>query len=343
MPVSGAFSPHTLTILCTYQCTAACKQCCFESSPSVKGRLSRETIIARIAEAKRSFLNLSVVVFSGGEALMLKDALFDSIAYSTSEGLMTRVVSNGYWGKTPKAAKSTANKLKEAGLCELNISTGKDHQEWVPASSVINAATAAADAGIFCLITVENEGENQDLINEILKSPLMAPYIESRTISVQSNSWMPFHDDAEERQQAIDISELRKGCDQIFGTIVVTPHDNLSACCGLTLEHIPEMRLGKNDGQNMESLYASQFDDFLKAWIHVDGPYSIIERVMGEDKAQHLEGVVHICEACSIMHKNREIRDALRARYHEFVPEVMTRLQVAMALRERSRHCVAAS
>jgi len=267
---------------------------------------------------------------------MLKDDLFASIAHCASDGLLTRVVSNGYWGKTPRTAQNTARKLQKAGLCELNLSTGRDHQEWVPVSSVINAAVAVADAGISCLITIETEGENTKRINEILQDPLIAPYIKSKAILVQSNSWMPFHEDAEDRQQKIDVASFQEGCGQIFGTVVVTPHDNLSACCGLTLEHIPEMRLGKNNGSNMESLYASQLEDFMKIWIHVDGPYSIIERVMGADSAQYLKNIVHSCEACSILHKNNRVRNAVQQRYHGYVPEVITRFKVAMAVRERA-------
>jgi len=336
MAIARALSPNTLTILGTYQCTAACRQCCFESSPQVKGRLTRQTIIARIKEAKSAFPNLKVVVFSGGEALMLKDDLFASIAHCTSEGLLTRVVSNGYWGKTPKMARNTVAKLQKAGLCELNLSTGKDHQEWVPISSIVNAAAATADAGIFCLITVESEGKNKKVINEILKDPLMVPHIKSKAILIQSNSWMPFHDDAEDRHQVVDTTDFRSGCQQIFGTVVVTPHDNLSACCGLTLEHIPEMRLGKNDGKNMESLYESQLNDFMKIWIRVDGPYSIIERVIGENSKQYLKNVIHICEACSILHKTPKIRNTIRDQYHKFIPEVMTRFKVETAIRDRS-------
>ncbi len=335
MPIPKALSPTTLTILCTYQCTAACKQCCFESSPFIKGRLDKETIIARIAEAKLSFSGLKVVVFSGGEAMLLREDLFEAIAYCSSLELVTRVVSNGYWGKSVRMAMETARSLKQAGLCELNISTGKDHQEWVPIESVINASTAVSDLGIFCLITVENEGPNRQLIDQILKHPLIAPRLQSGSITVQSNSWMPFQDTAEDRKQAVAPEDLRNGCKQIFGTAVITPHDNLSACCGLTLEHIPEMRLGKNNGTNMERLYSSQADDFLKIWIHVDGPYSIIERLMNDKATSYLKGVVHICEACSLMHKSNEIRKALADQYKQFIPEVMTRFQVSMALRDR--------
>lgn len=336
MGIEKAFSPQTLTVLCTYQCTAACRQCCFESSPKIEGRLSRETIVARIAEARQAFPALKVVVFSGGEAMMLKDDLYAAIAFATSEGLMTRIVSNGYWGKTQRSARNAAEKLREAGLCELNISTGRDHQEWVPLSSVVNAAIAAADAGLYCLVTIENEGADRTLIDGVLRHPQMAPYVEARAITVQSNSWMPFHDDAEQRHQQVVADDMRTGCDQIFGTVVVTPHDNLSACCGLTLEHIPEMRLGKNNGENMASLYEAQLEDFMKIWLHVDGPYSIVERVLGEKATPYLKDVVHICQACAILHKTPEIREAVRARYGEFVHEVTTRLKVSMALRNRS-------
>lgn len=269
MPLPDWLGPHTLTILCTYQCTAACKQCCFESSPAIRGRLSKETIIARITEAKTSFPSLKVVVFSGGEAMMLKDDLFAAIAYCTAEGLRTRIVSNGYWGRTPRSASVAVNKLKDAGLSELNISTGVDHRQWVPLDSVVNAAVCAAEAGMFCLVTVESESSDERVVDQLMDNPRFARQVRQGAVSFQSNSWMPFNTGAEDRKQEVDLHELRRGCAQVIDTVVVTPHDNLSACCGLALEHIPELRLGRNDGQNMEALYTAQLDDFLKLWLRV--------------------------------------------------------------------------
>ena len=335
MAVPRSISPHTVTILCTYQCTAACRQCCFESSPSVRGRLDRDTVISRIAEAKASFPDLRLVVFSGGEAMILKEDLYIAIDHCSAEGLLSRVVSNGYWGKSSRSARSSAEKLRDAGLRELNISTGRDHLEWVPLESVVNAAVAAADAGIFCLITVESECSGKRIIDQLTASERLAPLIQQRRVSLQSNSWMPFNDTADDRRPQIDIAEMRKGCEQILGTVVLTPHDNLSACCGLALEHIPEMRLGRCDGSNMSDLYLEQLKDFLKLWIRVDGPYSIIERLMGSEAERILAGVVHVCEACLRLHKSPEVREALALRYQEFVPEILTRFKVDLAVRER--------
>lgn len=86
----------------------------------------------------------------------------------------------------------------------------------------------------------------------------------------------------------------------------------------------------------MEALYASQFDDFMKVWLQVDGPYTIVERLMDTSAERYLKNVVHICEACAILHKNPDVRATVMERYQEFVPEITTRFKIAMALRERA-------
>jgi hypothetical protein len=324
--VEYLLGPRTLTVLCTYRCTAACKSCCFESSPQVRGRLPLQTIIARIQEAYDSFPTLRVVVFSGGEALLLKEDLYQAVAFSSGLGLSTRIVSNGFWGATVDRAQATARRLKEAGLRELNISSGSDHMEWVSAEAVANAACAASDAGIFTLLTVEAEATDTHCFEDIMSRPGMSERISRKGgIQIQHNSWMPFNDKATERIQDAGVGCHEGGCAQVFNVVVVTPHDNLSACCGLTLEHIPEMRLGRNSGGNMKQLYDSQLDDFLKYWIHVDGPSQVVRQVLPESANELLQGVVHICQACVILHKNEKIRSALKERWQEFAPSVMTR------------------
>lgn len=330
----GRLQPTTLTILCTYRCTAACSQCCFESSPKVRGRLSLDIIKRRISEAVDAFPLLSLVVFSGGEAFLLKDDLYEAIKFSTSLGLQTRVVTNGFWGKTEERANACARKLREAGISEINISTGLDHAEFVPVRSVVQAAKALADAEIRTLITVEADGSKNEIHAELYKNPGLRDAITAGRVTLQVNSWMPFHADAREREHNLDsmLPELISGCDQIFETAVVTPHDNLSACCGLTLEHIPEMRLGSlvDPEVTMRDLYQVQYNDFLKYWIKVDGPYTIIRRVLDSDMADKLlEGVVHKCQACAILHKTDVVRDALLSQYPKFVDEVLARLTLS--------------
>lgn len=292
----------------------------------------------RIQDAVEAFPSLAVVVFSGGEAFLLKDDLFEAIRFASDLGKSTRVVTNGFWGRAGARARECARRLREAGISEINISTGVDHAKFVPVESVVHAASALADEAIRTLITVEADGSQNQIHARLASDPVLRNAIECGLVSLQVNSWMPFHEDAPSRGHDIQamLPELVSGCGQIFETVVVTPHDNLSACCGLTLEHIPEMRLGSLSAPDvqMKKLYERQRGDFLKYWIRVDGPYTIIQRVMGvADSEEILRGVVHKCQACAILHQSERVRAALAARYKEFVEEVLGRfsLQQAMA------------
>lgn len=331
-----ALSPRTLTFITTYRCTAACVQCCFESSPTVKGRLSRDEMIAALHDAKRSFPSLSVVVFTGGEATLLKDDLISVIAESTSLGLRTRMVSNGSWAKTRSSAKRWAEKLSTAGLKELNISSGKDHQEWVPHSSVVNAAEAGLNAGFRVLVTVEADTEDGRTMAAFSEDSRVRALLKNGLL-LQSNSWMEFKTDQAKRENVVPQHQRNAPCQQIHDNIVITPYKEVSACCGLTLEHIPEMKVGRlEDG--VSKAYLSQTNDFLKYWIRVDGPAEIIRRVMGEEKADELlKGSVHMCHDCAVLHKNSEVRASLELDYLKFVPEVMSRHALVKAVETLSR------
>ncbi|KRG48747.1 radical SAM/SPASM domain-containing protein [Stenotrophomonas beteli] len=326
-------SPRTITMITTYGCTAECRQCCFESSPRVKGRLSLEAMTQAISDAKRSFPSLLMAVFSGGEATMLKADLTAAIAHATQEGLSTRIVSNGSWGKTLAGARRKIAELAGAGLRELNLSTGKDHQEWVSAKSIMHCAVAAAEHGLFCLITIEADVEGSPHFRAVVEQKEVQALVRDRRIVIQSNSWMPFQENSDVRVGTVAKQALRKGCDQIFDNIVVTPYGEVSACCGLALEHIPEMKLGNVQNASASEIYRRQTGDFLKYWIHVDGPYRIVEQLLpGDTVGNLLKDVVHICQACVILHKNENVRARLREGHREFMSSVMTRFFLAKAV-----------
>jgi hypothetical protein len=297
----------------------------------LSGRLDAATIRERIDEATTTFPRLQLVVFSGGEPFLLKDDLIDSVAHCSKLGLRSRIVTNGSWAKRTARAKETCERLREAGLTELNVSTGRDHQQWVDHQTVVNASAAAVAAGLRVLVTIETDTKISDCLDSFRSDPRVIELSDHPLFAFQANYWMPFHGDAPERLQAADLSVLRKGCGQVFKNVVITPRDEVAACCGLTFEHIPEMRLGPcSDG--LGDRYRSQADDFLKYWLKVDGPYSIIERVMGDQATALLANVVHQCQACAVLHRSDEARRTLARRYEEFVPDVMTRHVVATAL-----------
>lgn len=325
--------PDTVTILTTYKCNAECRQCCFESNPRIKERLSLETINKRILEAYHTFPGLKLIVFSGGESFLLKDDLYAAILYASSLGLATRCVTNAFWGKTVNTKDRTVRKLVSSGIKEINISTGSDHQQWVPFESVEQAAQALVEAGIFTLVTVERDAKNTRCYERAVNSEVFKRLLREfpMLFTLQCNSWMPFHDDYEQRGEPIG-TDVPDGCVQIFHNLVVTPHDQLAACCGLTFEHIPEIKLGALSEKSMGTMFDEAMDDFLKIWIHMDGPTKIMKKLFGDEIDEALSQIQHICQACAIMHLHPRVRETLQARYTEFLPDVLSRFSLKIAM-----------
>lgn len=319
--------PKNLTILGTYKCTAECKECCFQSSPRLTQRLTIDQIKKSIVEAKSSFPSIEVVIFSGGEIFLLKEDLYQAIDFANKQGLSTRCVTNAFWGKSPSRSEKTVERLLKAGLTEINISTGSDHQEYVPFSSVENASQALVKAGIRTVVTIEADKSTTDCYGKAMRSTVFSELISNYPdlFWIQCNSWMPFSHDYEERESGLEKNSIFGGCDQLFSNIVITPYGKIAACCGLTFEHIPEMTLGDIETNSMIDLYTKSQSDFMKIWLKVDGPATILRRLYGEEVEEELSTVKHICQACVVLHKHPKVRNEIKKRYKEFVPEVLAR------------------
>lgn len=333
--MQSEISPTSITILPTYKCNAACEQCCFQSSPRLKQRLAADVILDRIHEAAQEFKTLRQVIFSGGEALLLKDDLHAALRLSRDAGLATRLVSNGFWGKRESTAAVFAEELRSSGLSELNISTGLDHQRYVPERSVIQAAKAAVSVGIPTLITVEVDSVESNRLESLLADEEIEQMRSGGKLRVISNSWMPYEDGEAARHAQNSKTQLEKGCPQIFGNLTIRPDDHLSACCGLTLEKIPEMNLGRNTGSNMRAMYEAQLDDLMKVWLHLDGPYRILQKVLPDSGRERLEGVVHICQACTILHRDAEVASRAKQMAQLWIEEIVSRFKIKVATDKR--------
>ncbi|MEP7295828.1 MAG: radical SAM protein [Burkholderiales bacterium] len=290
--------------------------------------MTAEFMIGVIDDAKTEFPNLAMVIFSGGECFMLKDELYKTITYATSVGLKTRCVTNGFWGARIDSATRIVDILGDAGLTECNISTGVDHQQWVPFQSVRNCAEQLTRSGIRTVITVEKDTAESRCWVEVTEDAELAALMNMSpgVLTLQCNTWMPFKADSAARGNSTNPS-LEQGCGQLFSNFVVTPYREVAACCGLTFEHIPEMKLGTYSSGSIASRIDELADDFLKIWIHLDGPKNVVRAILGTSHAG-IEGAVHICEACAILHQDPALREGLKKNYQRFVADVMGRFSV---------------
>lgn len=321
---------NTLTLVTTYKCTAACEQCCFGCTPESEGRLSLEAMKAAISETHRDFPRLQLVAFTGGECFLLKQDLFAAIEHATSLGLATRCVSNGSWGKTRRMAADTALRCRRAGLCELNVSTGLDHAKFVPVDSVVNAVSAALAQGIRVAVTIEQDDEASNFASHLLSSDPMQALMRDHParLHIMVNSWMPFTLDEKRRKKSSQTAE--GPCPQLFGNVVVTPFEQIAACCGLTYEHIPEMILGTLGDSSIRRAADSQLDDLVKIWLHIEGPAGIARAMLSEQEAQALiEQCDHVCELCARVHQHETVRNMPMNRWAQHAPRLLLMLNAS--------------
>ncbi|HVF06722.1 MAG TPA: radical SAM protein [Frankiaceae bacterium] len=333
VPIARLFlEPEVLTILGTYKCTAACENCCFGSNPYLTERLALDDILAFIREGAR-YPSCKLVAFSGGECFLLGDDLVAAVAYATELGLSTRCVTNGYWAKSVSHGRRRIRELADAGLKELNVSTGDFHQRWVAQETVVNAACLGVEAGFAdTLVLVELQRERRVTRRDIESDPRIAALLAGSggRFRVLESPWMPtdLHEtiaQPEHRMLSRRTLHLRGGCDSVLRTIVVTPSHRLGFCCGLTREQIPELNTDW-DGGPLDPLLEVGGRDLMKIWLYVDGPERILAWAASkEPRIEWEDRYAHHCQACLALFADPLVRDTIRAHFTERVDDVLLR------------------
>ncbi len=326
----------TATVLATYRCTAACQNCCFDCHPKVKGRLSLEQIKAFIDEVTR-LGTVQVLVFSGGECFLLGGDLIQAIQYASERGLSTRCVTNGYWARRRVAGLERIAALVEAGLNELNISTGDFHQKYVPQSAVINAAIAGVQSGLdntmIIVETTDNAVVTRDTILADVDLKLLWESTERTEFDILSSAWMPMSADEVIPQSGNTMLNKetvhnREGCNDILSTLVLTPSTKIGICCGLPREKIPDLNFKWEKGHLHDGISA-QNQDFMKIWLHIDGPEKILAWAASKNPNIDWENrYAHHCHACLALFDDPLVRDTILTHYSERVDDVLMRFSL---------------
>ena len=323
------YSPQAFTILATYRCTAMCSNCCFDSNPWLKERLTLNEIIDLLNQAAE-LPRLELVGFSGGECFLLGEDLNKAVAHAKQKGLRTRCITNGYWAQSRRSGRRRLDGLKRAGLDELNISTGDFHQQYVDQSTVITAAELAIELSVEkVLIVVEQQKHRSVSVDALMQDDRVRRLSENAGFGLIESPWMPMN-----AEEVIDQPpggllnksnvSSRQGCRSVLTTLVVTPSKKLGFCCGLSREHIPELN-AKIDS-SLGSILSQHASDFLKIWLFVDGPERILAWAATKlPELQWEDKYGHQCHACLAVFSNAAVRDVIRCHYHERVTDVLMR------------------
>lgn len=331
------FEPIQAVVLTTFKCTAACPECCFECSPDNNKILSYPEIADFLNQCYEQW-KIKRVIWSGGECFLLGEDLEKGIAYAKQLGMYSRCVTNGFWAISEAVAYKKLEKLHNLGLEELNLSTGDEHQMYVPEERILNAVIVAAKLNMRVVISIETREKTKVTRDSFINNPRYQKEIENtglkKYVTILSAIWVSYHSDTvfEYSEKKEDYVEY-KGCDSLFESICLTPNRTIVGCCGLSVEHIPEMTIGKF-GENLSDLFEKQFQDFLKVWLYVDGPNKILDYVKDWDKEMVIPKFMHTCQACAFIYQNKRVQEIISKNYSVCYKEILERFNAKHTLKE---------
>ena len=322
--------PSTISLLTTFQCTSSCRNCCFGSNPAFKEKMTLKQMKQYVDKSLDAYgKSLVVLVLTGGECFLLGQSLTKIINYATSKSLIVRVVTNGYWAKSYAVAYKKLKHLVDNGLKEINFSTGDDHLEWVAYDNIVYGCMAAIELGITCVVNVEQHDNSEFKAEQLRNDKRLAPYFEKSKkdniiFFIESSLWIKFNKDSNISYNKLLVSkEAAGGCKSLFSTIVINPYAQMIACCGLTSEQILPMRLGDIRRSDIKSLYSTQFDDFLKIWLFVDGPMKILKFIYQKRNIPFTTIIGHVCDICAEIFKDPENISTLKKYYEEVAFKIL--------------------
>lgn len=276
---------------------------------------------------------MELIAFSGGECFLLGDDLTQAIQYASDKGFRTRCVTNGFWAKSMRSGRRRLCELRDAGLDELNISTGDYHQEYVSEKTVVNAAILSLDLSLSeTLIVIELQADRRVTIQSFLKNhPELRSFLNVRgdSFKIIESPWMPMnleHIIHQKNGQLLNYTNLshRHGCRSIFTTLVVNPDRQLGLCCGLSRELITELNIPLE--APIRSLFDKHSFDFMKIWIFVDGPEKILAWASSKCNAIKWQNKYsHQCHTCLAIYRDELVRKTILRHYKERVDDVLIR------------------
>ena len=331
------FNPFTVAVLTTNQCPAICRHCSLDARPDRTERITYEQF-ARFMDDVTEVAPLTVVVFTGGEPLLLGDDLPKMISLCKEKGVeVTRIVTNGYWATSYDIAHRKLAALQQAGLDEVNVSVDDYHQEYIPMERVRHVFDAAMALEYTSVVLANSAGPKSRITPEWLLEEFGNP-----DMAIQKDSCgeeMFYRQELGKTQVLINISQLKRlgrgatelsaeelrsgddtpenlldgGCPHALRSVALSPNNHYLACCGAEIEGNPILDYGDLDERPLEEVLDRADNDLISNMIAVHGPYRIkeaLERFCPDD-LEFQPTYASMCELCFDLVSRAKNRQAL--------------------------------
>lgn len=331
------------------------------SGPARQETLTYAQLEHILLQAFAELRPLHVVVFAGGEPMLLGEDLYKAITLCKRHGAVTRIVTNAYWATSPEAARLKIRELRTAGLDELNLSTDDYHLSYISLQRLRYAWDVAKGAGFLSVVLANCSGPNSWLspqrVEQLFGSdaqadgasadgdgPMQRRFSEAgesltqirlpgKTTTVLSNASVQrlgrgletLQDDDLPAQDASELIE-HGGCPWALRSAAISPKGHLLACCGFELEDNPILDYGDINRRDLKDLLDQADADLITNMIAILGPPKI-KQVLEQhwpDEVSFPRRYNTYCEVCNDLVHIRKNREALYRHQAAFLDGVLS-------------------
>ena len=311
---------------------------------SVKTEVSLEAVCKAIDEAEKlSFLN---VVFTGGEATLYMENLLLGIKYAKEKKFPVRLVTNAHWASSIENTRKVLNNLIEAGLDEINFSTGDEHLKFVPIENIYNAVSVATELELTNLLMYE-ERDNSNTSREIIENTIIKLTDEQKRkkwFKMLSSPWMPLDYKTKSFQADNSLANhtniaAKTGCESILSTYVLQGDGKIASCCGLGMRHIPELHPTDITEENflLKAIEKSE-SDWIKIALRQLGPEKILAWASSKNPDIQWENMYnHTCQSCIRLYKDSEVTATVLEHFDELKIDLLSTIIIDRKVEEQLR------
>lgn len=200
-----------------------CGHCITDSSPKARGDLEWSQIEAAVRTAVP---HVDGVCVTGGEPLLRRELTFRTIRLTRELGLRSSMVTNGFWARTSREARSVWRDLDDAGLQKLAVSFDRFHDRIVNEGTLDLLLSTGRETTIE--MQVQYCGDRTDDAYRIAES------VTTRHGAVlQTAAVLPFGRGLQiALRRAVDVNEIPDDPCGVAVRPVLTPEEELFTCCG---------------------------------------------------------------------------------------------------------------
>ncbi len=323
---------RTLSIVITFRCNAKCKNCGTFSNPKQKNKLNFNSIKASIDQAKS--IGFNNVVFTGGEATLEKELLLLGIEYAHKKNFPVRLVTNAQWASSEKEAIKSISEFAQAGLDEINYSTGFEHLRFISLENIKNAVSASVKQNLRTVVMIE-QVEGRKSVRKQLEDGLEQKCVfkDNHLFSIVESPWMPLNHNmtlpdtvgGAANRKNIDS---KKGCESILQTYVVQSDGKIASCCGLGMRNIDDLHTGSFESHqeiDLRSAIDKAEIDVFKRILRYIGPERVLAFVSDKEVGIEWENKYsHRCHACIRIYQDIEVQKVIKEHFEELIPEMIS-------------------